>query len=199
MSCSTLVLSNVVTTVLTLRRGFSETECYCSCAPPDIGSNLTFVHRVRYESLHVCLSECRPSMQVWLLWVVVSLGVTSWTTTVAASVSDTVRTDVYHRMQTVLTGVPDDMTMLFQAYLIRYWQILQACFPTFWQLLRTVCQCSPYTDTFYRSATPDTNKTSSSASPVTVMLDSRTHHVLTVIVRVPHGQLPQYPSHTGIS
>jgi len=76
------------------------------------------------------------------------------------------------------------MATLFQAYLIRCRKILKACFPTFRQLLRTVCQCSPYTNTFYRSVTPDTNNSSSSASPVTVMLDSRTHRVLTVIVRV---------------
>jgi hypothetical protein len=42
-SCSISVWPNVVTTVLTLRRGFSETECYCSCASPDIDSYLRFV------------------------------------------------------------------------------------------------------------------------------------------------------------
>lgn len=75
-------------------------------------------------------------------------------------------------MQTVSTRASHDITMLFQAYLVRNRQILQACFSTLWQLLRPVCQCSPYTDNTLSSATPDTNN-SSCASPSTVMLETR--------------------------
>lgn len=202
-SCSILAWFNVVTTVLTLRHGFSETECYCRCASPDIGSYLMFV----------------PPGTTWVLTCVLKWMPTFYTSvTSLGSNSFISRTGVDNNRCCSCTWYPQFILMFitecrqflkvclmiwrryFKHILSETGQILQACVSTSWQLLRTVCQCAPYTDTFYTSATTGTHNSSSSALPVTVMLYSWTYHVLTVTVWVPHGQLPQMsPSHTSVS